>query len=185
MRGLRDFFFFLLLVSESVCVVAYKHVSNKERKCNMNKKVMTLAVMCVAAASLMAAPPPPRGGGHHGRHDNRHHDKHMMAGGILHAVGAVVGLIDHTVNKPEVVVAQPVTPVVVSEPAPVVVHSAPAVVAKPAPVVVHSAPVVVAEPAPVVVHSAPVVVNRPVAVKPRPMVLKKPRPYGRNIYIVP
>lgn len=140
---------------------------DRKKRCNMNKKTIIAMAAMFAAATVLASPrsghihivhdrhgggrgAQMHGGGHH------HQSHHDLAGGILHAVGAMIGLVDHAIYGYDAVV--------VSEPAPVVVQqTTPVVVAKPVPAVVQQpAPVVVARPAPVVVAPQPVRYTRPV-----------------------
>lgn len=108
----------------------------------MNKKKV-IVLFCTAAMAL------PMFAGH--RHHGHHRDGLFLAGGILHTVGATLGLIDRAVNGPDTVVVNPapvVTTPVVSTP----VVSAPVV---PTPVV--STPVVTTPVVTTPVVTAPVV----------------------------
>ena len=100
-----------------------------------NKKTVTLMVMATLCAGVCFARPHHgpggfRGGHHrapvvHHHHGHRHHHHgRAFVGGV---VGGVVGVLLYNAVAPR--------PVVVAQPAPVVVTPAPVVVAQPAPVV--------------------------------------------------
>lgn len=128
------------------------------------KEILIIAIIWgnvfIANAAL---PPMPREKPPHRAHRQplpkphpRHDDDKVLAGGILHALGAVAGLVDHTVNGPETVVVQQPTTVVASQP---VVVQQPTTVVAPQPIIKQQPTAVVAA-QPAVVQQATVVENQ-------------------------
>lgn len=88
-------------------------------------KTIPLIILIFACAAQAFAQPPPRRGRtfdrpppppREHRPADRGRDKPDKVGGILHAVGATIGLIDHVINKPQPVIVNAQVPVAVAAP---------------------------------------------------------------------
>ena len=88
-------------------------------------KTIPLIILILACAAQAFAQPPPRCGRafdrpppppREHRPADRGRDKPDKVGGILHAVGATIGLIDHVINKPQPVIVNAQVPVAVAAP---------------------------------------------------------------------